>query len=174
MNDGVYLELDGRPAVRFERLYPHPVDRVWMAITDPEELVAWFPSRAVIEPRVGGSVSFSGDPYSDTLTGEVLAYDPPTRLAFTWGENELHFELEEVGVSACRFVLTDFLDVTTAAARNASGWTVCVGELDKLLAGTRGNGPHAEDTPPFWPIYDHYVAAGMPHGADIPLDRPSV
>jgi hypothetical protein len=66
-------------------------------------------------------------------------------------------------------VLTDFLEATNTAARNASGWTVCLGELDKLIAGKPGSGPHSEDTPPFMPIYERYVATGMPHGAHIPL-----
>ncbi len=28
-DDGTYLEVDGRPAVRFERIYHQPIDRVW-------------------------------------------------------------------------------------------------------------------------------------------------
>jgi len=168
MNDGTFYRLDGRPAVRFERVYPHPPEGVWMAITDPEELLAWFPSRAVIEPAVGGSVSFSGDPHLEDTTGTVLAYEPPFRLAYTWGPDELHFELVPVGEAACKLVLTNCLSDETAAARNASGWTVCLGELDKLLAGMPGAGPHSDEVPPFQPIYDHYVAAGMPHGAPIP------
>src|SRR5262249_41825335 len=31
---GTYIEYDGRPAVRFVRTYPHPIERVWHAITD--------------------------------------------------------------------------------------------------------------------------------------------
>src|SRR4051812_41958498 len=104
MNDGIYHLLDGRPAVQFERVYSHPTERVWMAITDPDELIAWFPSRAVIEPAVGGSVSFTGDPYGEDATGTVLAYEPPRRLAFTWGPDELHFELAPVGAAACKLV----------------------------------------------------------------------
>ena len=30
-DNGTYLEIDGRPAVRFERIYDHPVARVWAA-----------------------------------------------------------------------------------------------------------------------------------------------
>jgi uncharacterized protein YndB with AHSA1/START domain len=42
---GTYVELDGRPAVRFVRTYPQPIERVWQAITTPEGLARWFPSK---------------------------------------------------------------------------------------------------------------------------------
>jgi len=60
---GTYLTLDdGRPAVRFSRTYDHPIERVWQFVTDAEELAHWFPSRAEIDPRPGGTINFSGDP----------------------------------------------------------------------------------------------------------------
>ena len=31
-DNGSYLEIDDRPAVRFERVYDHPVTRVWEAM----------------------------------------------------------------------------------------------------------------------------------------------
>lgn len=40
--------------------------------------------------------------------------------------------------------------------------------LARLLEGEDVGGPHAEDVPPFQPIYDAYLAAGMPSGAHIP------
>lgn len=43
MDLGTYIEHNGRPAVRFERTYAHSVDRVWAAVSDPEELAHWFP-----------------------------------------------------------------------------------------------------------------------------------
>ncbi|MGH3693962.1 MAG: SRPBCC domain-containing protein [Pseudonocardiaceae bacterium] len=51
MDRGTYLEHDGRPAVRFQRTYPHPIERVWAAVTEPDELSHWFPCAVQIEPR---------------------------------------------------------------------------------------------------------------------------
>ena len=167
-DDGVYVELDGRPAVRFERVYPHPAPRVWAAISEADQLAHWFPSRVSLEARVGGAVHFSGDPYAEDHSGTVLAFEPPTRLRFSWGDEELEFSIEAIDERSCRLVLLDFLAAPDAAARNASGWTVCLGELDKLIAGAPGSGPHGPDTAPFAPIYERYVAAGLPHGAPIP------
>ncbi len=98
---GTFLTLDdGRPAVRFVRDYDHPVDRVWRFVTDADELVHWFPSRAEIDLRPGGAVVFSGDPALEDSTGRVVAVDPPRHLSFTWEEDEIHFDLEELGRSA--------------------------------------------------------------------------
>ena len=165
---GEYLELDGKPAVRFERRYPHPVQRVWQAIVDPEDSRHWFPSKLVIEKRVGGVVDFSDDPHQADGFGRVLAFEPPHRLHFSWGEDELHFDLSTDG-DGCVLRLTNVLAAADTAARNASGWTVCLSELDKLIAGAPGAGPHSDEANAgFETVYDDYIAAGMPHGAPIP------
>lgn len=41
---GTYETVENRPMVRFERTFPHPVDAVWEAVTDPSRLAHWFPS----------------------------------------------------------------------------------------------------------------------------------
>jgi uncharacterized protein YndB with AHSA1/START domain len=168
MERGTYTERQRRPAVRFERTYPHPILRVWLAVSDPAELAHWFPSNADFEPQVGGTITFSGDPHADATTGTILAFEPPRHLAFTWSENELHFTLEPIDDGHCRLTLIDVLSARDAAARNAAGWSVCIGELDKLIAGVRADGPHSTTASPWQPLYDDYVASGIPHGAEIP------
>jgi uncharacterized protein YndB with AHSA1/START domain len=166
---GRYVEHDGRPAVRFERTYPHSIDRVWAAISEPEQLAKWFPSSVAIDPRVGGEVVFSGDPNVDSSVGEVLRFDPPHHLAFTWGADELFIDLVAVDDGSCLLVLINVLAERDAAARNAAGWTVCLGELDNLIRGESTAGPHsAENVSRFTPLFDAYVAAGLPAGAAIP------
>ena len=165
---GTYVVRDGRPAVRFERTYPHPIERVWQAVTDPTELTYWFPSPEVsYDARVGGRIELGGDPNIDSSEATVLAWDPPHRFAFQWGPDELHFTLESTA-DGCRFELVNVLSEQNTAARNAAGWEVCLAELGKLIAGTPGSGPQSEDTLPFDPLYDAYVAAGVPSGAAIP------
>jgi len=172
MELGRYLEIDGQPEVRFERTYPHPVERVWAAISDPAELAHWFPSSVEIEPRAGGTMRFFDDPYAEGATGTVLAYDPPRRLAFTWRDDELRFDLEPVEPGSCRLVLTNLLSERDTAARNASGWTICLGELAKVVDGKPGDGAHSEaNMSGFQPIFDAHVAAGLPSGAAVPDPR---
>jgi uncharacterized protein YndB with AHSA1/START domain len=168
MNLGTYLELDGHPAIRFEREYPYPTERVWSAITEPTELLTWFPSSVTIEPEVGGTIMFSDDPNLESMTGTVLAYEPPVRLAYTWGGDELHFQLAPLANDGCRLTLTNVLSAQDTAARNAAGWSVCLAELTKHLSGVASDGPHSDDAEPFQPYYDAYIAAGVPTGAPIP------
>lgn len=168
MDPGSFIEFEGRPAVRFERTYNHPVERVWAAITDPDELAHWFPSSVELEPRAGGTITFSGDPHSAPQTGVVLAFDPPRRLAYTWGGDELHFELEPLAAAQCRLTLINVLADRSAAARNAAGWDVCLEELGKLVTGLPDRGPHAEAATSWQSRYDAYIATGMPSGAEIP------
>ena len=144
-----------RPAVRLERDLPDPPEVVWGALTDPEQLRAWFPCEVVVaggEWRVGAAISF---PFPEeviemTLAGEVLAVEPPHRLAYTWGEETLRFELtpREGGT---RLVLVNELE-PGGAARNAAGWEGC---LDKLAGIDPG-----EDA---WrPRFERYAAEFEP------------
>ncbi|MBB6417681.1 SRPBCC family protein [Streptomyces sp. AK010] len=166
---GTYLTLDdGRPAVRFSRVYDHPVDRVWQFVTDADELERWFPSRAEIELRPGGTIRFSGDPHMENSTGRVLAVDPPRHLAFEWGGDELRFDLEETGEKSTRFTLTNVLDAQDSAARNGAGWEVCLAALDARARGEETAGPHAGADAPWKELYAAYVATGMPSGAPVP------
>ena len=46
---GTLDNIDDRPTLRFERHYDHDVERVWRAITDPDELRHWFPPGEELE-----------------------------------------------------------------------------------------------------------------------------
>jgi len=166
---GTYLTLDdGRPAVRFTRTYDHPVDRVWEFVTEPGELAHWFPSSVEIELRAGGTIRFGGDPNMDDSTGRVLAVDAPRHLSFSWGGDELHFDLEELDEKRTRFTLTNVLEAENTAARNGAGWEVCLSALDEHARGASTGGPHSGAGAPWQDVYRAYVEAGVPSGAEIP------
>ncbi|GAA4825540.1 hypothetical protein GCM10023201_09970 [Actinomycetospora corticicola] len=170
MTTGTYLEIDGRPALRFVREYPDTVDRLWAAVSDPTELTAWFPARVAFpdagSPGRGATVTFTFTAEGDGGSGTVLACDPPSRLVFTWGGDELRFEITPLKAGA-RLAFTTLLDGRDTAARTAAGWEVCLEALDAALAGRvapRTDGP----TPEWRRHYDDFVAAGVPAGAPIP------
>jgi uncharacterized protein YndB with AHSA1/START domain len=150
VNDATLITGGPRPAVRLERRLPDPPEVVWQALTQREQLRAWFPSDVSGEWRVGAPLRFEFPPeVTDmTLTGEVLEVDPPRRLAFTWGEETLRFELSPDG-DGTKLVLTDELPAAHAA-RNAAGWDTC---LDRL-AGRDGEA--------WQPRFDRYAAAFAP------------
>jgi uncharacterized protein YndB with AHSA1/START domain len=169
---GTFTEIDGRAAVRFVRTYQHSVERVWSAVSTPGGLRGWFPSQVEIDLRPGGDVTFRADPHTEDRRGRVLACEPPHYLALTWGDDELRFHLEAIEGGGCRFTLYDLLERSDAAARQAAGWDVCLGELDKHLAGQFTDGPHSPTAKAWYPLFDAYVAAGLPAGAPIP-SRPT-
>ena len=93
-NRGSYLEVEGRPALRFQRTYPHPVEKVWAAVSTPAGLKNWFPGEVTLEPRLDGAMTFSQDPNAPAGTGTVLTWQPPNRFSFTWYADEVHLELD--------------------------------------------------------------------------------
>ena len=170
---GTYLEIDGRPAVRFERVYPHAVERVWRAVTDPAQMRHWFPSPEVAyDGRTGGTMTLSGDPYApEPRTSTVLVWDPPHRFSFGWGGDELHFTLSDAG-DGCRLVMVDLLSSEGAAARNAAGWEACLEQLARTVEGRPGagaaGGGQAGGMDAFRPVLEQYKAAGLPDDGWLP------
>ncbi len=51
--DGVLATEGGRQVVRFQRHLAHPIERVWAALTEPDELLGWW-GEAEIELVEGG------------------------------------------------------------------------------------------------------------------------
>jgi uncharacterized protein YndB with AHSA1/START domain len=166
--NGTYLEIDGSPALHFERSLPHSAERVWRAITDPAEIQHWFPAAVDYEPRVGAPMSFRfDDPDEPPTGGKVTELDPPRLFAFDWGEEQLRFELEPAD-DGCRLLFTHFLSESIQAARDAAGWEMCLQQLDRLLAGEDAEAPGVGPTPEWRDLYDKYVEEGLPSGAEIP------
>ena len=72
--------LDGGRALRFERLFPGPIERVWDWLTKPELVELWFTEQR-IEPRVGGKVEGRFGK-GDVWTATVTDWSPPHRLGW--------------------------------------------------------------------------------------------
>jgi uncharacterized protein YndB with AHSA1/START domain len=172
--DGELVTLDGRPALRFVRSYRQPVDRVWRAVTEPEEMAAWFPSGVIGERAVGAELLFDDDAQraaaaaageghrddgGEHFTGRVVAWDPPKVFSFSWGGELLRFELHPDD-QGTRLVFTQVLSHRSVAARNGSGWHSCLRELDSLL----GAEPAPEPVDDWQPYRDFLRAMGPEPG----------
>ncbi len=134
MSTEQFLTLDGRPTVEVRRHYPHPVEKVWLAVTTPEHLGAWFPSPVTVDLRPGGEMRFAAFDGSTGAVGTVEVLDAPRLLVFTWGADRLRFELAEDD-GGTTFTLTHSFDDRFGAASFATGWDVCLSGLRNVLAG---------------------------------------
>ena len=90
---------DDARTMRYTRVFPHPIDAVWDAVTDAEQLDVWLAPACgvVVERRVGGRCVFGfGSPIKDGFEGTVTEYDPPNVVHYQLEGSSLRFELEPV------------------------------------------------------------------------------
>jgi uncharacterized protein YndB with AHSA1/START domain len=162
---------DGRHQLVFTRTLRHAPEKVWRALTEPEHLAAWFPHEIRGGWDVGAVLGFAEGDGNAAFSGEVLVYDPPKLLEFTWGTDALRFELEPLG-EGCVLTLTDTFDELGKGARDAAGWDTC---LDLLEAGLDGVDVPWEQGERWTHWHEQYVAAlpaeattiGPPEGHEL-------
>jgi uncharacterized protein YndB with AHSA1/START domain len=144
----LHRDEQGRVVLRFERAFAQPAERVWEALTQTAQLRSWHPTPFELEPAVGGRVQFSAELGGPQMPdGEVLAYDPPRVLAYSWGEDELRFELKVSEQGGCALVLEHAFADRFKAARDAAGWHLCLRALAAHLDGAPAPA-HDEQRPP--------------------------
>ena len=125
MNDrGKNGTLVDSTTVRFERLLPGPIERVWEHLTRPELLSTWLCKTASMEVRSGGRVELTmdhgdeglpesvkekivdADEVTPVVNGTITRLEPGRALAYTWEDligataaikSEVSFELEPRG-----------------------------------------------------------------------------
>jgi len=164
MRDGQLEQSDGNWQLRFTRKLPHPPEKVWRALTEPEHLEAWFPTTIEGEQVAGAALRFSHhDAPLPPFEGEMLTYEPPSLMEFRWGEDTLRFALEPDG-SGTKLTLVDTLGELGKAARDGAGWHTC---LDRLAY-------HLDEAEPPWTsserwgqVHDSYVEEFGPEAATI-------
>lgn len=106
----IEISPEGRAVLRFERHLAHPVERVWAAVSEPEQMEAWLAFKVRLDPSVGGAMSlWLGDSRAESpvATGTVSAFDPPTVLEAEMDDGSvLRFELSP-SAGGCVLVFTD-------------------------------------------------------------------
>jgi uncharacterized protein YndB with AHSA1/START domain len=160
---GTFETIEDRPALRFERRLAHPIEPVWRALTEPDELAHWFPSAVSGELQPGATLTFTFAQHeAPTMHGDVTELEPPRVLAFYWGDDHLRFELDPLE-DGCRLRFTCLLDAREKAARDAAGWHVCLDRLERVVAGER-----SADDEAWRERHADYERRGLPTGAPVP------
>ncbi len=114
----------------------HSPEKVWEALTDPEQLREWAPFDASGNLGQVGAVKLTtvGMPGEQITESRVTRADAPKVLEYTWWGKDLRWELEEQG-GGTRLTLWHNLD-RHYIAMVAAGWHICLDVLDRLLGGT--------------------------------------
>lgn len=162
--------------VKFERLLPGPVERVFAYLWDEEKRKEWFTTGAMpTKPGERFEMTWKHRNYSPNQSAPpermkemdekghssfstLLAYEPPYRLAYTFGESkmpdhpsEVEFVLKPEG-GQVRLILTHRKVPDRGYALGVSGgWHA---HLDVLEYKLRGEIP-----PAFWDIWRKYDGA---------------
>lgn len=133
-----------RIGLRFERHYPHPIERVWGAITESEQIREWMPCDMIGERRAGATIRLpfgaaevaKYDIAEPELTGRIEVWDPPSVFQWTWDADVMRFELSATDAGT-RFVFTTWPESQDLeeAANAAGGYQLCLAELAVLLDG---------------------------------------
>ena len=134
---------DGRFAVRFERRLAHPPEKVWRAITEPDELRAWFPAVVDFPREPGATITFGATPEQVrrgyvaegfATHGRIVRIDPPWLLEFTWEGELLRWELTATE-SGTLLVFTNIVDSQDKAVLVGGGWHAGLEIVEAQLDG---------------------------------------
>jgi uncharacterized protein YndB with AHSA1/START domain len=113
----------------------HPPTKVWQALTEPEHLREWAPFDADKSLASTGTVKLStvGAPAPQVSETVVKRAEPPKLLQYSWGDNDLRWQLEPLG-KGTRLTLWHNID-RRYISWGAAGWHICFDVLDAHLAG---------------------------------------
>jgi uncharacterized protein YndB with AHSA1/START domain len=75
--------------IEIDQFYPHPPQRVWVALTTPELMARWLMEPSGFAPVVGTRFSFQGQPmpsvgFSGEIACEVIDAVEGKQLAISW------------------------------------------------------------------------------------------
>jgi len=125
-----------------------PPERVFRALTEPEEPVRWFMDAAALDLRPGGALSFVWEG-SGPVGGRVLEVDPPRRFDFACdegpelGETTIAIDLAaDGGGTRLRLVHTGFGaggDWDRVYVDTVGGWTEELEHLRRWLEAGRAS-----------------------------------
>jgi uncharacterized protein YndB with AHSA1/START domain len=166
--EGFAEQLDAH-TIRFVRILPGPIERVWDYLWDGKKRGEWFASGAM-PTKVGERFEMrfkhselsphqapppekfiEMDKTGHTSTNILLAYEPPRRLVFTFGPeargtSEVEFRLDPEDGGKVRFTLTHSKIPDRQYMVDVSGgWHTHLAVLEERT--------HGREPPAFWDVW---------------------
>jgi uncharacterized protein YndB with AHSA1/START domain len=135
---GRRIDINGSPALIFQRELDHRPEEVWAVLAEPEGLASWLQAEAVIEPAVGGCYRLTLG--GSTMNGTITQFQPPRLLEYTWpnsaanGDSRIRFELKPDGPGTL-LILSHILTGGSDMAGFGSGWHWHLDQLDAAVDG---------------------------------------
>jgi len=134
---GAEVQKDGEKwTLVLVRKLRHPPAMVWQALTDLAHLREWAPFDADRNLDTSGPVKLStvGAPTLQVSETNVKRAEVPRLLEYSWGGNDIRWELEPLGGGGTRLTLWHNID-RGFISWGAAGWQICIDVPDRLLAG---------------------------------------
>ena len=137
---------DGTRTLVIERVFPHPPEKLWRALTEGPLLAQWLMNNN-FEPVLGRKFQFRADPmpnWNGIIDCEVLIVEPLKQLSYSWGtlglasavlftltpaERGTHLRMEHSGFRP---------DQQQAYGGAKYGWQRFFNNLERLLGGSAG------------------------------------
>lgn len=129
-------------SVVIEKIFAHPPEKLWRALTEPALLTQWLLKNNFL-PEIGREFQFRNEPvggWDGVIDCRLLALDPPRRLAYSWSalglDSTVEFTLTPAnGGTHLRMEHAGFRANHDAAYKGAQyGWQGFLGKLEKMLA----------------------------------------
>lgn len=129
--------------IDFERTYPHPIEKVWRALTNRQALGVWL-MESDFEAEHGRSFEMwceNGEGGTDCYVCKILELESPNCMVWSWvlkgrqadGETQVEFRLEEVSGGTRLTVRHSGDRDPDTIERFKGGWPVKLQQLDNLL-----------------------------------------
>jgi uncharacterized protein YndB with AHSA1/START domain len=134
---GARVEKDGdKWTLVLVRELRHAPAKVWDAITEPGQLREWAPFDSDRNlGRVGNAtLTTVGAPTPQVSETRVTRADQPRRLEYSWGAQDLRWELAPLEDGGTRLTLWHNIN-RGFISMGAAGWHICFDVLDHHLAG---------------------------------------
>ena len=165
-----YGELLDDNTIKFCRLLPGPITRVWHYLTDSDKRATWL-AAGKTEPGIGGAVNLNfhnaslstsadeqpAEKYRDmpehiSFVGTVTEYDPPHLLSYEWpgetpeDDSEVSFHLKEQGDKVLLTVIHRRIHKRSNLLGATAGWHTHLDILSDVM--------NARPTKPFWTVHN--------------------